>query len=207
MKRSDFESYLKTAAESSTYILSNLHRAADLIRSFKQVAADQSNEEQRKFKVKDYINKILLSLRPKLKKTKHVVKLECPDDLEIISYPGAFSQIMTNLVMNSLIHGFDGIEEGQIQINIPENEENLEIQYSDSGRGMDDDTLKNIFNPFFTTRRGHGGTGLGMHIVFNVVSQKLGGHISAESVLNNGTVFKISIPRKQETYNELQLKN
>lgn len=202
IKRSDFESYLKAAAESSTYILSNLRRAADLIHSFKQVATDQSNNDCRKFKIKDYIENILLSLRPKLKKTNHEIRLECPDNLVITSSPGAFSQLLTNLVMNSLIHGFNGINEGEIGIAVSESEGFLSIQYSDNGNGMDEQTLKNIYNPFFTTKRSHGGTGLGMHIVYNIVTQKLGGQISVESMIEEGTLFDIRIPLKQEIDNE-----
>ena len=203
VKRSDFESYLKAAADSSTYILSNLRRAADLIHSFKQVATDQSNEDCRKFKIKEYIENVLLSLRPKLKKTKHNIRLVCPDDLVTYNSPGAFSQLLTNLVMNSLIHGFNGIENGEIGITVSEHEDLLRVQYSDNGKGMDEETLKNMYNPFFTTKRGQGGTGLGMHIVYNLITQKLGGQISAESGIEEGTAFDIRVPLKQEIENEL----
>ena len=203
VKRSDFESYLKGAAESSTYILSNLHRAADLIHSFKQVATDQSNEDCRKFNIKEYIENILLSLRPKLKKTNHEIRLECPENLVINSSPGAFSQLLTNLVMNSLIHGFNGIDDGEIGIAVSEAEGFLRIQYSDNGKGMDEEALKKMYDPFFTTKRSHGGTGLGMHIVYNLVTQKLGGQISAESKIEKGTLFEIRVPMKQEAGHEL----
>lgn len=202
VKRSDFESYLKAAAESSTYILSNLKRAADLIHSFKQVATDQSNEDRRKFKIKEYIENVLLSLGPKLKKTEHDIRLDCPENLVVNSSPGAFSQLLTNLVMNSLIHGFNGINKGEIDIAVSEAGGFLRIQYNDTGRGMDEETLKNIYNPFFTTKRSHGGTGLGMHIVYNLVTQKLGGQISAESRIEEGTLFDIRVPLIQETDNE-----
>ena len=116
MKRSDLDKYLKAANDASASILSNLNRAVDLIRSFKQVAVDQSNEERRSFGVKEYIDNVLLSLGPQLKKTTHHVHVDCQENLQINSYPGAFSQIITNLVMNSLLHGFSGIESGEIQI-------------------------------------------------------------------------------------------
>lgn len=203
VKRSDFESYLKAAAESSTYILSNLRRAADLIHSFKQVATDQSNEDCRKFKIKEYIENVLLSLRPKLKKTKHDIRLDCPESLEIDSSPGAFSQLLTNLVMNSLIHGFNGIPKGEINIAVSEADGFFKLKYRDNGNGMDEATLKKIYNPFFTTKRGHGGTGLGMHIVYNLVTQKLGGQISAESRIEEGTLFDIRVPSNREKFNEL----
>ena len=194
MKRSDLEKYLTAANEASASILSNLNRAADLIRSFKQVAVDQSNEERRSFHVKDYINKVLLSLQPQLKKTAHRVRVECPESLEINSYPGAYSQIITNLVMNSLLHGFPGIDKGQIQIKFKKPGADYRLLYSDNGVGMDENTRRNIFDPFFTTTRASGGTGLGMHIVFNLVTQTLNGKISCESEPGKGTVIRIKIP-------------
>ena len=121
----------------------------------------------------------------------------------IYSSPGAFSQLLTNLVMNSLIHGFNGINKGEIDIAVSEAEGFLKIQYSDNGKGMDEETLKKIYNPFFTTKRSHGGTGLGMHIAYNLVTQKLGGQISAESRTEEGTLFDIRVPLRQETENEL----
>ncbi len=198
MKRSELEAYVKTATDSTTYVLSNIMRAADLIKSFKEVAVDQSNEEQRRFKLKEYLGKVLISLQPKLKRTCHIIEINCADDLEINSYPGAFSQIITNLVMNSLMHGFILIEKGVIIFDIVKKSGELSIRYSDNGVGMDQETLKNVFDPFYTTKRGQGGTGLGMHIVFNVVTQTLGGRIDCESQLGDGTVFNINIPINEE---------
>ena len=201
MKRSDLEKYLKAADDASSSILSNLNRAADLIRSFKQVAVDQSNEERRLFGVKEYINNVLLSLRPKLKKTKHRVSVECNADIKINSYPGAFSQILTNLVMNSLLHGFSGIEQGEIRIKFVQNGAEYILEFQDNGVGMDENTRQDIFEPFFTTKRTSGGTGLGMYIVFNIVTQTLNGKIVCESELGEGTFFTIKIPSNQETTN------
>ncbi|RLC09536.1 MAG: hypothetical protein DRI24_21620 [Deltaproteobacteria bacterium] len=198
MKRSDLEKYLKAANDTSASILSNLKQAADLIRSFKQVAVDQSNEERRVFHVKEYINSVLLSLRPKLKKTAHHVQVECQENLKINSYPGAFSQIVTNLVMNSLLHGFSGIDRGEIQIKFSKTDVDYLLTYSDNGVGMDADTCRNIFDPFFTTKRASGGTGLGMHIVFNLATQTLNGKINCKSEPGKGTFFAIKIPSKQE---------
>jgi PAS domain S-box-containing protein len=198
MKRSDLEKYLKTANDASASILLNLNQAADLIRSFKQVAVDQSNEERRSFRVKEYINNVLLSLRPKLKKTEHHVQVECPENLKINSYPGAFSQIVTNLVMNSLLHGFSGIDRGEIQIKFSKTDADYLLTYSDNGVGMDANTYRNIFDPFFTTKRATGGTGLGMHIVFNLVTQTLNGKINCKSAPGKGTFYAIKIPSEQE---------
>ncbi len=201
MKRSDLEKYLKAANEASASILSNLNRAADLIRSFKEVAVDQSNEARRSFRVKDYINNVLLSLRPQLKKTAHTIQVECPENLKINSYPGAFSQIVTNLVMNSLLHGFTGIDRGEIQIKFSRTDADYRLMYSDNGVGMDENTRRNIFDPFFTTERASGGTGLGMYIVFNLVTQTLNGKINCESEPEKGTFIAIKIPLNQEIDN------
>ena len=198
MKRSDLEKYLKSANDASASILSNLNQASDLIRSFKQVAVDQSNEKRRSFRVKEYINNVLLSLRPKLKKTEHHVQVECPENLKINSYPGALSQIVTNLVMNSLLHGFSGIDRGEIQIKFTKTDADYLLTYSDNGVGMDTNTCRNIFDPFFTTKRASGGTGLGMHIVFNLVTQTLSGKINCKSEPGKGTFYAIKIPSEQE---------
>ncbi len=198
MKRSDLEKYLKTADDASTSILSNLNRAADLIRSFKQVAVDRSNEERRLFGAREYLDNVLLSLRPKLKKTNHQVTVSCAEDMVLYSYPGAFSQILTNLVMNSLKHGFTENEAGEIQIEFSQNDSEYMLSFRDNGVGMDDATRKDIFEPFFTTKRASGGTGLGMYIVFNLVTQTLKGKIDCASEPGQGTLFTIKIPADQE---------
>lgn len=195
MSQADFEKYIQAAEESSGLILSNLLRAADLIRSSKQVAVDQSAEEKRVFDLRQYIDELLLSIRPKYKNTKHTIQVDCPERMRIKSCPGAFAQILTNLVMNSLIHGFDGIETGRIVIEISRHDQEIRMRYSDDGKGMDDDTLKKIYEPFFTTKRSHGGTGLGMHLVYNLVTQTIGGVIECSSSPGKGTTFTINFPQ------------
>ncbi|MFO7558452.1 MAG: PAS domain-containing sensor histidine kinase [Desulfobacterales bacterium] len=194
LKRSDLEKYLKVAAESSSIIHKNLNRAADLIKSFKQVAVDQSGEVKRKFKLKQYTDELFISLKPKTKRTSHKIRVNCPEDLEIDSYPGVYSQIITNFVVNSLNHGFREDEEGLITIDIKKDGEELLIEYSDNGKGMEEETLKKIFDPFFTTSRGFGGTGLGLHIVYNLVTRTLGGKITCFSHPGKGTTFSIRLP-------------
>lgn len=195
MKRSDLNLYLETATESSQLILSNLRRAADLIQSFKRVAVDQASEERRVFQIKTYLEEIILNLHPKFKQTKHQITLTCPEDLQIESYPGALSQIITNLILNSLIHGFDKKEAGSIKLSVSCRDKDLFILYRDTGKGMDDSVRKKIFDPFFTTKRGYGGSGLGMHIVFNLVTQNLGGRIECQNNQeSSGALFLITIP-------------
>ena len=197
MKRSNLEKFLKTASEASVGILKNLNRAANLIQNFKQVAVDQSNEQKRKINVNNYMNEILVSMRPKYKRTDHKISVNCPDDIEIITYPGAFYQVMSNLIMNSLIHGFENIENGEMIFEISCKNAFLVIQYSDNGKGISPEILSKIFDPFFTTKRGKGGTGLGLHIVYNLVVQNLGGTITCSSTPGEGCKFVIQIPIKR----------
>jgi signal transduction histidine kinase len=190
----DLDTYLHQAMESVTMIDKNLNRASELINSFKQISVDQSNEIKRSFNLKDYIEDILQSLNPKLKQTSHSVVLNCPEDITVESYPGALSQILTNLVMNSLIHGFQGMDHGEIGISVTEHRESLVLDYRDNGRGMDEQTLKHIYDPFYTTCRASGGTGLGMNIVFTIVTGKLNGTIQCTSTPGQGARFLIQLP-------------
>lgn len=193
MKRSDLEKYLDTAGQSSKMILKNLNRAAELIQSFKQVAVDQSSEERREFLIKEYLEEILLSLRPQLKKTQHAININGDDTLMLDSYPGVFSQIVTNLVMNSLLHAYDQNEAGQLTFEFSQNNGRLNFEYSDDGKGISKENLDKIFDPFFTTKRGQGGSGLGLHIIYNLVTQKLDGTIRCESETGVGTRFVIEL--------------
>jgi signal transduction histidine kinase len=194
MKRSDLEKYLNVSDETCKIILVNLDRATELIKSFKQVAVDQSSEIRRSFKVKKYIGEVLLSLKPKLKKTKLEIVVQCDDDLTIDSYPGALAQIITNLVMNSITHAYDENSEGRITFRISQNNQELTFSFSDDGKGITSANKAKIFDPFFTTKRANGGTGLGLHIVYNLVTQTLGGTIECESKPGQGTTFIIVFP-------------
>jgi signal transduction histidine kinase len=193
MTRTNLEEYFRTAIESTRIIMTNLKRAANHIRSFKQVAVDQTHEEKRPFKLKAYLDEVLLSLHPELKKTPHRVLLDCPPDLTIDSYPGAFSQILTNLVMNSLIHAFPPGVEGCIELQLYQANQTLWMRYSDNGIGIKAEECARIFEPFYTTRRGQGGHGLGLHIVYNLVTRRLQGQITCESS-PAGTTFLIHVP-------------
>ena len=192
--KTDLENFIEDCEESCQVTLSNLNRAAKLVAGFKQIAVDQSRDEKRFFNVRQYIDEILFSLYPRIKKTQHTVNVDVPDDLEINSYPGAFSQVLTNLVMNSLLHGFENMEEGTISIAVKNQARLIMLCYEDNGKGMTPVQQKKIFDPFYTTKRGAGGTGLGMHLVFNLVSKKLEGEISCTSTVDKGTFFTITIP-------------
>jgi signal transduction histidine kinase len=194
LKRSELDAYLNTAQESSRLILNNLQRAAELVQSFKQVAVDQTNLERRKFGVKTYINDVLRSLAPQLKRSAHRLSITGADDLIIDSYPGALSQVVTNLVMNSVLHAYLDDKGGQLIFEVRSEGKQVIIEYRDDGCGITPETLKKIYEPFFTTARHRGGTGLGLHIVYNLVIQKLGGQINCESVVGQGTKFTLTLP-------------
>jgi two-component system, NtrC family, sensor kinase len=197
LKRSDLDRFVTLAEECAQIILKNLQRAAELIQSFKQVAVDQSSGERRRFSLKAYLEEVLLSLRPKLKKTSHHVEVECPEGIVLDSYPGAIAQIVTNLVSNSLLHGFEGRDEGRITIRVTEERDWVTLRFRDDGRGIPREHLSRIYDPFFTTKRSTGGSGLGLHIVYNLVAQRLGGTIEATSE-GQGTEFVIRFPTRAQ---------
>ncbi len=195
MKRTELEGYLKTAYESANLILKNLQRTGDLVQSFKQVSIDQSTEQMREFGLKAYLEDLLFSVGPRMKEKNVQVAIDIPEDLSIISYPGAFASIFTNLMVNSVIHGFKDIDGGKIEMDATREDDHVFIRYRDNGRGIPKDILPKIFDPFFTTNK-QLGTGLGLHIVYNQVVQKLHGEILCESELDSGVTFMIKIPVK-----------
>lgn len=195
-RKNDMDEYFATAKHDGELILKNLYRTSELVKSFKMVSADQTSGEKRKFKMKAYIEDIILSLRPRLQKTKHKVTVNCPEDFEMDSYPGAFAQVITNLLINSLNHAYDDGDSGTIHIDVSVNSEEAVVKYSDDGKGISQEDQKKIFDPFFTTNRSQGGTGLGLNIVLNIVNQTLKGKISCESEIGKGTVFQINLPLK-----------
>ncbi len=194
LNRRDFKSFLSSAIESTQIILSNLSRGSDLIKSFKQVAVDQSSEAKREFYLLDYIEEVLRSLQPQLRRYQHIISVEGERTLFIESYPGPIAQIITNLVMNSVLHAFDPEEQGQITISAQADADMVCLTYSDNGKGMDEETVSKVFDPFFTTQRGTGGSGLGMHILFNQVTQTLGGSVKCSSKPGEGATFVFLFP-------------
>ncbi|MFC0047858.1 HAMP domain-containing sensor histidine kinase [Rheinheimera tilapiae] len=186
--------FLSESKENLGIIYRNLERAASLIRSFKQVAVDQSNENRRQFNMLQLMNEVLLSLRPNLKKTQHQILVECDPQLEIDSKPGPINQILINLIMNSLIHAFEHTDHGTINITVKVEQNRCQIRYKDNGSGVPEHIKKRIFDPFVTTKRGEGGSGLGMHLVYNLVTQALNGKISLESSLGEGVDILFDFP-------------
>ncbi len=193
ISKADFKEYLSSAHQSSKLILANMERTAEMIQSFKMVSADQSTGEKRRVVLRSYMEDIIRSLYPKLKGRRISINLDVNPNLEADSYPGAVSQIFTNLIINSLTHGFTGDEKGEILIHSAIEDGILLINFQDNGRGIAKDNLPKIFDPFFTTNK-KDGTGLGLNIVYNLVTQKLNGSIQCNSTLGDGVEFKIEIP-------------
>ncbi|MGM0630384.1 MAG: sensor histidine kinase [Pseudomonadota bacterium] len=194
LTQAQLKKFIEEGRESLNLLDNNLHRASDLISSFKQVAVDQASDAIRDINLKSYIEDLVQSLQPHLKKTNHQVQLECADDIFIRCPAGALSQIFTNLILNSLRHAFDGIENGVMTISIKLDGETLQVQYSDTGNGLSQEQLNRLFDPFFTTKRDQGGSGLGTHIVRNLVTQTLSGEIRAESEPGEGLSYFFSFP-------------
>jgi|GEM_PF-4794098 len=193
--KTQFSDYIDKAVQSTNIIDNNLKQASTQIKNFKMVAVDISSEMSRMFDVREYLNQIKGSLHPELRRTSHQLSIDCPPKLEVQSYPGMLSQIVTNLVMNSLLHAFEHKPEGKMLIEARLEKDSLLIIYSDDGAGMDKDIVDKIFEPFFTTKPGsQGGSGLGMHIVYNMITQTLGGKVKCESQPGKGTIFTISFP-------------
>lgn len=189
-----FVAYMHTSEESLDIIQGNLDRASSLIQSFKQISVDQSNFSKTDFFVREYLEAIFVALKHEYKNKNIQYHINCDEKIHIYSYPGAFSQIFTNFIMNSIKHGLKNDEVLVIDINVTKNEKGLVMVYKDNGRGINKQDLKHIFEPFFTTKRGHGGSGLGLSIVYNIVTSTLEGSIVCESEMDRGTMFNLDIP-------------
>ncbi|WP_291636543.1 ATP-binding protein [Clostridium sp.] len=192
--KKDLVNYMEDMDESLELLQYNLERASEIIKSFKRIAVDQTIESIEEFNVAEYIHSIVVSLRHEYKKHNHSFNVQCDKELSITSYPGILAHILTNFIMNSIIHGFAEIENGKIDIIIFKDKNMFNLQYSDNGCGISEENIKKIFTPFFTTKKHIGGSGLGLSIVYNLVTKKLYGSISVTSKIGKGTTFIISIP-------------
>ncbi|MCL2917610.1 two-component regulator propeller domain-containing protein [Shewanella litorisediminis] len=194
----DFVLYQSEVNDCCKLMLTNLERAAKLISSFKKVSVDQSHEELREFDLSQYVDEIFLSLNPLLSRTPHKYSYECDPKLLINSNPGIFYQIISNLFNNSIIHAYPDGRSGTLQLTIKRTPEGIVLDYRDDGCGMSQEIQDNIFTPFFTTKRGKGGSGLGMNIVYNLVHQVLEGDIELITAPNQGAHFIIRLPKSME---------
>jgi signal transduction histidine kinase len=196
LRRSQLEEFVRSSRDAAQQLVGNLHRAGELIQSFKQVAVDRSHAERRKFSLSESTDQIVASLRPVLKKAAITLSVDVPEGLVIDGYPGSYGQILTNLFLNAANHAFADGRSGAISISArPRGNDDVEIIFADNGAGMTPDVQRQAFDPFFTTRRNEGGTGLGLHIVYNLVTQQLGGRMMLDSRLGQGTTFRIIMPR------------
>lgn len=197
MKRSDLESFFSHANQAGDILIANMTRAASLVRSFKQVAVDQSCDDWREIDFRAYFDEILTSLRPKFKHTQIRVENHADADLRCHTHPGSIYQIISNLVLNALTHAYDAGQPGVIQLDAFRDGEDVVMTCRDNGRGVDAQHLGHLFEPFYTTRRGAGGTGLGLNIVYNLVTTQLGGQIEVASQTGKETVFTVRFPVAQ----------
>lgn len=195
MKRSDLEEFLQISEKSVSIIFDNLSRASQLIKSFKEISVDQSGGDVREINLYDYLQQLLISLEPNFKsRLIQVDFLSIAKTIQLKLEPGALAQLLTNLIMNSLVHAFERQQKGLIKITAKTKGKNLLLRYQDNGKGIAAENLHKIFEPFFTTKRLRGGSGLGLHIVYNLVTRKFHGKIQVESELQKGVEFLIELP-------------
>jgi signal transduction histidine kinase len=207
LRKQDADEFISVTLEAGDIAMNNIQRASALVQSFKQVAADHTADQRRRFRLDDYLNEVLTSLTPQVRRNKLAVETDMPVDIEMESYPGALAQVLTNLVCNAGLHAYGDDWTGPRPLRIAarmQDDGQVRLEVSDRGRGMPPEVLARVFEPFFTTKRGAGGTGLGMHIVFNLATQKLGGRIEAAGRIksdaagageeDHGTVFTVTLP-------------
>lgn len=199
VKRSDMHAFLHEICEGSTLIEVNLHRAAELMRNFKQVAADQASEQRRSFDLAAAVQEVLATLRPSLKRHPHKILVSIPEGIRMDSFPGALGQVLINLINNAYLHAFEGRSDGCVQLEARAEEGMVYLSVADNGCGMPQDVVEQLFQPFFSTKIGRGGTGLGMTIVKTLVEKNLKGSFRVESSPGAGTVFHVHIPQTPPT--------
>jgi signal transduction histidine kinase len=195
LRRSRLDEFLEGGRDAASQLVANLQRAGELVHSFKQVAVDRSHAERRRFDLKESTDQIIASLRPVLKKSQIALNVDVPPGIQMESYPGSYGQVLTNLFLNCVVHAFPHGRAGSVIVEARQVRQDVDIFVSDDGVGMSDDIQRRALDPFFTTRRNEGGTGLGLHIIFNLVTQQLGGRLTFESKLGWGTRFRITVPR------------
>lgn len=193
MSLEDFSTFIETSNELSNIIYTNLSKADSLVKSFKQISVDQSIQDKREFNLKEYLEEILLSISSIINKTNIKIECTCDKDISIYADAGSFSQIISNLIINSLTHAYEKEEEGTISIFCEKQDKELIIIYKDNGKGINKKNIKKIFEAFFTTNRKNGGTGLGLHMIYNIINQTFNGSIICKSEENKGLEFIIKL--------------
>ncbi len=194
MTRSSLEQYLSDMQEGANLVCVSLEKASELVSSFKQVAVDRTSAQRRRFQLSSLLRETRVTMATLMKHMPYTLEIHEQSDVTLDSYPGPLGQVITNLLNNALLHGFDGLESGKIVISTQPLEGGVQIEVADNGRGIESLSLSHIFDPFFTTKLGEGGNGLGLHIVHNIVTAALGGTIDVKSALGRGTTFIVKIP-------------
>jgi PAS domain S-box-containing protein len=201
ISRRQLGEFVQSVRDGSSILTRTLNRAAALVSSFKQVAVDQTSDTRRRFALRKTLEEILTTLDPIVRKTPHNFVLGEIDAIEMDSYPGALTQLINNFMNNSLLHGFEGRERGTMRLTAcAVGAEMVEIMFSDDGVGISEDNMSKVFDPFYTTKLGSGGSGLGMHIAYNLVSNLLGGTVRLSSQLGQGLTITVRIPRVAPTH-------
>ena len=196
LRKSGLDEFLRAADEMSELIDRSVSRAADLVTSFKQVAIDQTSERRREFLLHELVSDIVATLRPGFKTRTITIDVTVPPGLVCDSYPGPLGQVLTNLIQNAVVHAFDEAPEGHIGITAEVNDKQIALAVSDNGKGMSAATLVHAFDPFFTTRLGQGGSGLGLSICHRLATSVLGGELSATSTPGSGSRFVLIFPQQ-----------
>lgn len=194
LRRSKLTEFVEGSREAAAQLSMNLARAGEMVQAFKQVAVDRSHADRRSFDLAEATDQIVASLRPTLKRAAIELDVDVPDGISLDSYPGPYGQVITNLFINALTHAFPEGRKGRFRIAATAAGDQVTIIVQDDGVGMTEAVQRQAFDPFFTTRRGEGGTGLGLNIVFNIVTRRLGGRITLQSVPGNGTTFRMILP-------------
>jgi len=195
LRRSDLDRWMADVKFATDVLVRNLMRAGDLVRSFKQVAVDRASSQRRQFNLQDIASEIILTLSPVISRSGCEVQAHIASGLELDSYPGPLGQVLDNLINNAMTHAFVNGQRGLIEVRAHDiNADEVHIEVRDNGVGISADNLKRVFDPFFTTRLGQGGSGLGLHIVHNIVTEVLGGRIDVSSQPGAGTTFTLRVP-------------
>jgi len=194
LKRSDLDAFVTQVDTGGAIALRNLERASELLSSFKQVAVDQTSDQRRRFRLREVVEEIVLTLQPSFKRSAHEVVCQVPDQIELDSYPGALGQVLTNLIQNAHIHGLEGVQRGRIDVRAELRGSEVCLSVADNGRGIPEASQRHVFDPFYTTKLGQGGSGLGLPIVRNIVSGALGGSIDFHNLDTGGVVFEVVLP-------------
>ena len=196
LRRSALGEYVQQGDEALRMLIRNLHVASELISHFKRLAVDQTSTQRRRFDLREIAEDVLLSVGPQFRKTSHRVEIQMPEGLAFDSYPGPLGQVLTNLLSNALVHAFEGLRSRTVTLRAKQSGEGrVTVEVADDGKGIPTEIQGRIFDPFFTTRMGRGGSGLGLHIVYTLVTRVLGGRIAFESLPGRGTTFHMTLPQ------------